>query len=225
MSGMFKKLVLLARHDAIDRAAFSAHWAGPHAAIILSIIRHFVRPETVRYTQNHVLDTVFEHPSALGKPFAIDGIVELHVPAPRPSTSAVASGAVGRMIEDEKRFLRGLTECVMNQIGPDDDREGLKVIVVGGEGADLDGVCEDIETLRPLQLCRNIVTDIVGRDGLSSEPSRPAWMIEFWVAEQGSLATLRERLADRARKSPAAALSALRVATHVVLPDRSIDWT
>src|SRR5882757_8056937 len=115
---MFKKMVLLAKNPDLSRAAFRSHWCGPHAEIIKGIIRHFVNPDAVRYVQNRVEKVLWQKPEAAL--FDVEGIVDLHVPTARPSANAVASGAVQRMLDDEVRFLRGLTECIVRPEGRDE---------------------------------------------------------------------------------------------------------
>ncbi|SFI95336.1 EthD domain-containing protein [Bradyrhizobium sp. Gha] len=190
---MIKKLVLLTGRRDLSAEQFKAHWAGPHAQIIKGIIAHFPSPDTVRYTQNRVIQTLQEI-SRLRDAFKVDGIVELHVPAPKPPASAVTSGAVQAMIADELRFLDGLTECVVDPVGEDlslseaswktivisERREGVALVDYKSQleatySSKIDGV---------QQRCFNWTSQIGFRAGLKNESSGPDSFVELWFEDR-----------------------------------------
>jgi hypothetical protein len=84
-----KRITLLERRADLDRAAFSAHWSGPHVPIVLGL------PGIARYLQHHVVE------GADG----LDGIVEItfDLPADAPAHRSAEQE------EDELTFLGGLT--------------------------------------------------------------------------------------------------------------------
>jgi hypothetical protein len=185
---MFKKLVLLVKRNEIASEAFRLHWAGPHADLILPIIRFFPDRKKVKYTQNRVIDALFKTPSDEGA-FSVDGIVELHVPTASPSGEAVATGAVRKMLEDEKRFLRGLTECVVEPEGPDvNDRDFVKVMIIAERERTVPKSDFASATRHAfgsgfaglVQVCFNWTVSVLYRDGLWHEPTAPDAFIELW---------------------------------------------
>jgi hypothetical protein len=192
---MFNKMVLLAKKTGLSRAEFRQHWSGPHAGIIKAIIQHFAEPGAVRYTQNRVEKVVWQKPGA--EEFDVEGIVELHVPTAKPSTDALSSGAVQKMLDDEFRFLRGLTECIIRPEGPDD-------VTTAGPSTKLIALCErepgcaELDYAQRLRsqlakgrhgirhACFNWVESVVHRDGLWHEPVDPDVQIELWFDDTKS---------------------------------------
>lgn len=99
-----KRCTLLRRRRDWTWPAFAEHWAGPHAAIALTM------PGIARYTQNRVGQSLWIVAGAVG--FDCDGIVELEFQSPQAMVEAAASAAVRTLLpEDEERFLDGITLC------------------------------------------------------------------------------------------------------------------
>jgi hypothetical protein len=200
---MFKKMVLLSRKSGLSRHQFQTHWAGRHADIIKSIIRHFPEAQSVRYTQNRVIECLWENPSSPSR-YETDGIVELHVPIEKPSEIAIESGAVDEMLSDELRFLRMLTECVVDH---DDDDEELgarsnKVVLVAARQQDVipeefrhslrSSLGDGIGGVR--QSCFNWTSSVVHREHLRSEEIAPDVFVEFWIDGMDAVAVAVDRL-------------------------------
>lgn len=195
---MFKRMVLLARAPDLSGEQFRAHWAGAHADIIKRIIPFFPDADTVRYTQNRVADTLYEH-SVGADPFEIDGIVELHLTATQPAAGAFTSGAADEMFADERRFLSRFTECVVESEGEDrDDGAGAKFILLASmlRGTRRENFEEAFRqalapgSARAHQTCLNWTRATEMRDQLASEPMPPDLLVELW----GESSRIRSRL-------------------------------
>lgn len=97
---MIKRITLLRRRDDITEQAFRRHWAEPHAQIAKGF------EGLVRYNQNRIDDICWQRGPVK---FEVGGIVELWF----KSQDAVARNAYSdtsrALIEDEPRFLSGLT--------------------------------------------------------------------------------------------------------------------
>jgi len=97
---MLKRLTLLRRRRDLTDAEFRRHWAEPHAAIA----RGF--DGLVKYNQNRI-DSVC-HRSGSTR-FEVDGIVELWFSSQVAVDANQTSATTEALIEDEPRFLSGLT--------------------------------------------------------------------------------------------------------------------
>ncbi|NQD42771.1 EthD family reductase [Glutamicibacter halophytocola] len=80
---------------------FSEHWAGPHARIAKEL------PGLACYLQNHIKQVAGT--GAEADEFQIDGIVELWFREPGAFSAASQSQLADRLVEDEQKFLSGLT--------------------------------------------------------------------------------------------------------------------
>lgn len=100
-SGRQKRITYLARRVDLTQDQFSAHWSTTHA----DIARDF--PGLVAYLQNHVLER--EQVNGGFASFAVDGIVELWFEDADAAGVGFGSELADQLIEDEKRFLSGLT--------------------------------------------------------------------------------------------------------------------
>ena len=119
---MIKRMTLMRRLADMPREAFSAHWAGPHAAIA----REY--PALAKYNQNHVIQRL--DPAAYDA-FETDGMAELWFPDAARMRAAAESAVRGELILDEPRFLSGVTGMMLGETGLDDGAGGAKVIVLG----------------------------------------------------------------------------------------------
>lgn len=97
---MSKRITYLQRRADLPAAEFSRHWRHGHAEIAVEL------PGTVGYRQNHVLPGSAPEP---GAEFTIDGIVELWFTSAGVAQAGISSEVSDRLIEDEPRFLSGLT--------------------------------------------------------------------------------------------------------------------
>lgn len=189
---MFKRIALITRKADCAPERFRAHWSGSHADIIKAIIPYFPNAHEVRYTQNRVGGVLWQHSSS-GECFDVDGFVELHLTADKPSAEAHSSGASARMLADEPRFLRALTECFVEPEGADSiDSPGSKIIVAAAKQAQT-GQPEFAAAIRRAfgldttlirgvrQACLNWVIQTRVRDALAHEPVPPSVLVELWV--------------------------------------------
>jgi uncharacterized protein (TIGR02118 family) len=117
-----RRMTLLRRRADLAPAAFSDHWAGPHAAIA----RRYTGLS--KYVQNHVVTWL--DPAATDT-FLCDGMAELWFPGREAMQAALASQVSAELIADEPRFLDGVTGLLLGDGARDDGVGGLKVIVLG----------------------------------------------------------------------------------------------
>lgn len=95
---MPKRITYLEKRADLDRAAFRRHWTTTHADIARGL------PGVCSYRQNHV-QQVLVGPGI----YRVDGIVELWFTDDQAAGAGYASDVANRLIEDEPRFLSGLT--------------------------------------------------------------------------------------------------------------------
>ena len=189
---MYKRMVLLARNADYDPAKFRRHWSTSHADIIRTIISSYPEAHRIRYTQNRVDEILWRQPLS-SEGFDVDGIVELHLTAKTPPKEAFSSGAVAMMLEDEFRFLRGLTECIVGHEGDDaHGGAGRKIIVIAAKTAEATesefatavrrAFARDATAAHGVrQACLNWTTATSVREGLLHEPVPPTVLAELWV--------------------------------------------
>ena len=225
VSVMFKRLVLIARKADHSPEQFRTHWSGPHADIIKRIIAHFPDAEKVRYTQNRVVRTLWQHSSS-AQSLNVDGFVEVHLTAKAPPEAAASSGAIANMLEDELRFLGAFTECHVEAEGSDShDAGGKKLIFIAAKKTDTDdrsfatairqAFGLGTTALRGVrQVCLNWTTSASVRQKLLHEVAPPSVLVELWV-ENVDIA----RLEDVSRDLVAVAVkqSAYEIDPYIVL--------
>jgi hypothetical protein len=107
---MTKRITYLQRRPDLPAEQFSRHWQTPHAEIAVDL------PGVVGYWQNHVLTTL--PPAAAAGGFTVDGIVELWFTTADIAQSGTTSATSDRLIEDEPRFLSGLTGAPVTEPRP-----------------------------------------------------------------------------------------------------------
>lgn len=124
---MIKRMTIFPRRQDLTRAAFSAHWKGPHRAIALGM------PGIDRYNQNHVIET---WPVA-GKGFDLDGIVELWFADQAAMERALASPAAAELPPDERNFMGAITICRIEEFASPPTGSGKLILVASRDpGAD-----------------------------------------------------------------------------------------
>ncbi len=121
-TALSRRMTLLRRRPSVPPQAFGAHWAGPHAEIAR------VYPGLVKYTQNHVEQRIDPAPTDA---FECDGMAELWFPGQSAMRAALTSPVTNALIEDEQRFLDGVTGMLLDEADLDDGRGGVKIIVLG----------------------------------------------------------------------------------------------
>lgn len=119
---MFKRITYLEKHSELSLDQFFAHWATTHADIAREL------PGVTCYLQNHV----HSHSPTVeaGESFRIDGIVELWFDSPEVGGASHDSAVAERLIDDELRFLSGLTGGPVEGGEPQEHRP-FKVWVLG----------------------------------------------------------------------------------------------
>jgi EthD domain-containing protein len=223
---MFKRLVLIARKAGFSPTQFRTHWSGPHADIIKRIIAHFPDAERIRYTQNRVVRTLWQHSSS-AQSFNVDGFVEVHLTAKTPPEAAVSSGAVASMLEDELRFLSAFTECHVETEGSDlHDARAQKIIFIAAKKKEIDertfamairqAFGLDTTALQGVsQVCLNWTMATSVRQKLFHEVAPPSVLVELWVENVDMV----RQLDDVGRDLMAVAVkqSAYQIDPHIVL--------
>lgn len=120
-----RRMTLLRRRPDIAPAAFSEHWAGPHALIA----RRY--PGLLKYVQNHVEQRLDPAPV---DSFQCHGMAELWFADRAAIATAQGSSTAQALIEDEPRFLDGVTGMLLGTATLDDGEGGIKIIVLGRGG-------------------------------------------------------------------------------------------
>jgi uncharacterized protein (TIGR02118 family) len=181
---MMRRMTLLRRRPDISREAFSAQWAGPHA-VIAKAYRGLAK-----YTQNHVVERLDDAPRDT---FGADGMAELWFENAGALTAALGSDVADRLIEDEPRFLDGVTGMILDEADLDDGTGGIKVIVLGRRrpGARVVAAPPEAATYNSAAG----VSSTYGREKLWSVPVPPDTVL---VARFADLAAAREVIAQRA---------------------------
>jgi uncharacterized protein (TIGR02118 family) len=118
---MIKRMSLLHRRSDLSKEAFSAYWAGHHAAIARDY------PGLAKYTQNHVIRRL---DPAERDVFETDGMAELWFSSEAEVTVAMKSSVAPALVADEPNFLAGVTGMLLTGVSVDDGIGGAKVIVL-----------------------------------------------------------------------------------------------
>ena len=113
-----KRITYLERRHDLTAGQFREHWATTHAEIAKDL------PRVLSYRQNHVVQS--ESPSGEDQPFLVDGIVELWFEDEAAAGAGFGSEVADRLIEDEKKFMAGLTGVAMHA-GPPTPEHPYKV--------------------------------------------------------------------------------------------------
>lgn len=206
---LIKRMTLLARREGTSTAMFRDHWAGNHAQLALSL------PGVCKYTQNRVDDVLWQDRS--GEPFCVDGIVELFFTDADIMAAAQASDAGSLLIpEDEPRFLKGWTLCVVETDGPH-DHAGVKVLlpIAVTSGTPIGDAADTLRYASSAAGCTAVAINTVlhhaRRDRLWCEPMPPDLLAAYWFdgADSAAAAFARGSVLDRTLKDLARKASAL----------------
>lgn len=110
---MVKRITYLERRHDLTEAQFREHWSTTHADIARGL------PRVLSYRQNHMVEHA---PPVDGQmPYLVDGIVELWFLDEDAAGAGFGSEVADRLIEDEKRFMSGLTGSAVHSGGPTPD--------------------------------------------------------------------------------------------------------
>lgn len=205
---LIKRMTLLARRDGTSTSAFRTYWAGNHAQLALSL------PGVCKYTQNRVDNVLWKDGS--DEPFCVDGIVELFFTDAEIMAVAQASDTGSLLIpEDEPKFLRGWTLCVVETDGPH-DHTGVKVLVpiAVQPGIAVTDAADKLRDVTRVVGCTavsiNTVLQNAKRDRLWSEPVPPDLIAVYWFESVNSAVgafsehgVFNDVLVDIARKASA----------------------
>lgn len=167
---MIKRVTLLRRREDLSVAEFRDHWANPHAAIA----RGF--QDLRRYDQNRVDRCLWR---TEGAGFEVDGLVELWFGSEEAVARNATSGTTEALIEDEPRFLSGLTALAVGPAPlPERDPDGRKVMILA---------CAKDPDLLARRLAEVIggatietATPAFTRAALWSEPAPPNLIVTSW---------------------------------------------
>ena len=174
-----KRMTLLAKKEGLSTADFRNYWAGPHAALALSM------EGISKYTHNRVDKVLW---TTDGAPrFSVDGIVELYFHDEDEMRDAQASTVGRRHIPaGEPVFLKGWMLCIVDAQGDENggsDRP-VKVIVPfllgtsSKEGFSLAITRYASQAGQPLAL--NWTVSTARRERLWCEPSPPDGFAVLW---------------------------------------------
>lgn len=215
---MIKRITLLRRREDLGVTAFRDHWSVPHARIA----RGF--EDMRRYNQNRVNSTVW---SFGPERFQIDGLVELWFGSSEAMARNGASATTQALIEDEPRFLSGLTSLIVGETWVSGSTEPkfkymLPVItrdvaaLEAAFGALMAGLDADAA---PDEVAFDPTTPGFTRDRLWCEPVPPNAVISIWARDAanaaalvtGKDALLRRLLTEHAQSATAYEVDELRI--------------
>lgn len=215
---MIKRVTLLRRREDLTEQAFRAHWAEPHAAIA----RGF--EGLLRYNQNRI-DAVCWQTGPVR--FEVGGIVKLWFKSPDAVERNAVSGTMEALIEDEPRFLSGLTALAAGESWISQSAScGIKYMILA-QAADPERLLAAVERARPeggadcaspcVYLDR--LAPSFTREALWSEPQPPDAAITVWCDDadvagafvDGPASRLEQVLAREAGSAAAYRIDELRI--------------
>lgn len=199
---MIKRVTLLRRREDLSVAEFRDHWANPHAAIA----RGFQGLR--RYDQNRVDRCLWR---TEGAGFEVDGLVELWFESEEAVASNATSGTTRALIEDEPRFLSGLTALAVGPAPlPDRDPAGRKVMILA-RAEDADRLARRLAE-RADDATIETATPAFTREALWSEPAPPNLIVTLWQdGSAGAEAGLPGFFRDAGTPAAAYAVDPLRI--------------
>ena len=172
---------LLHRRPDLSKEAFSAYWAGHHAAIARDY------PGLAKYSQNHVIRRI-DHPEH--DLFETDGMAELWFPSEAEVAIAMKSSVAPALIADEPNFLAGVTGMLLTDVSVDDGIGGTKVIVLARRKAREDILAGSATGL--LHASVSNVSSIFKRDALTALMSPPDTILTARFVDEDAALTAVE---------------------------------
>lgn len=161
---MIKRMTLLRQRSDISRDAFRKHWAEPHA----DIARGF--PALAAYNQNRVERSLWSFgPIKL----QVDGIVELWFESHEGMIEAGKSDTTRQLIEDEPRFMSGITGLMATPTRTNGGSKGSIKAILLGRADDPEAAVSEASRRSDLAFEGNTLTPAFTRPALWSEPSPP----------------------------------------------------
>ena len=182
---MQKRITLLRKRPDLTVDDFRRHWAEPHAAIA----RRF--SGLVKYNQNRV-----EAELAASGPvqWHIDGVVELWFCSPSAMSTPESRATTDALIEDEPRFLSGLTALRAGESWATEvcteARKTMALAIVD----DPDAAAQEIVALLEDQVTGGDLCDFAvdrvkpafTREALWSEPDPPNLIVWLWTSDDSA---------------------------------------
>jgi|GEM_PF-2530098 len=177
---MLKRVTLLRRRPDLTDAEFRRHWAEPHAAIA----RGF--DGLVKYNQNRVDAVCYRTSTAR---FEVDGIVELWFSSQAAVDANQTSATTLALIEDEPRFLSGLTALTAGEAWATEAGEGTRKLMILAIAPNPAVLRQQLGDLLQAQLHADGLRDFAieelnlafTRPSLWSEPAWPNLVVTIWV--------------------------------------------
>ena len=213
---MIKRITLLRRKDGMDDAEFRAHWAEPHAKIAMGF------EGLARYNQNRV-DAICWQTGDIS--FDMHGIVELWFTSQDAVTRNATSATTRALIEDEPRFLSGLTALSVGESWISTPSEICRKYMIFAVCEAPDALAEAVAKALPQdsdQAPAEYVIDTLApsftRKTLSSESVPPTVAVTVWTRKgssggliTGEDAALRDVFITQTRAATAYLVDELRI--------------
>ncbi|KQV41309.1 EthD domain-containing protein [Rhizobium sp. Root1204] len=169
---MVKRITLLRQRPDMSREAFGQHWAGPHADIAI----HF--PALAAYNQNRVDRSLWKFgPSGL----QVDGIVELWFESEQGMRDAGQSDVTRQLIEDEPRFLSGITGLMATEREKRQGMAGARKVFLLGHADDPLSALSSLFNGTSFSLAGDTLAPSFTREALWNEPTPPNVAIAMWI--------------------------------------------
>lgn len=184
---MIKRITLLRRKDGLSDQDFRKHWAEPHAEIAKGF------QGLVRYNQNRVDEICWQTGDIA---FDMHGIVELWFTSQDAVARNAASDTTRALIEDEPKFLSGLTALSVGESWintPTDICAKYMIFAVsddpGALVAAVDAALPRNGENAPAEYAVDPLSLSFTREALATEPVPPNVAITVW-ARKGTSKTL-----------------------------------
>lgn len=182
---MMKRLTLLRRRPDLTVADFRRHWAEPHAAIA----RGFTG--LVKYNQNRVDEVCYQSGRTA---FQVDGIVELWFTSQAAVDANRTSATTAALVEDEPRFLSGLTALSAGEAWATEGSDGARKFMALATAEDPRRLRRNLCSLLRAGLDRDDLCNFAieqlspafTREVLWSEPEPPNLVVTLWTNDEAA---------------------------------------
>lgn len=212
---MIKRITLLRRKDDMSDADFRQHWAEPHAEIAKGF------EGLARYNQNRVDEICWQTGDVT---FDMHGIVELWFTSQGAVARNATSATTQSLIEDEPKFLSGLTALSVGESWISEPSETCAKYMIFAVCDDLDGLTNALAAALPQGGSNSPVEYVIDpltlsftRKALASEPVPPTVAVTVWTRKgasslvTGEDAVLRKLFAKHTRAATGYLVDALRI--------------
>ncbi|MGI4811861.1 MAG: EthD domain-containing protein [Janthinobacterium lividum] len=194
---MIKRMAFMARKPETSPEYFSRYWLDVHGDLVKR------SPGVNRYQQNVVLDEIGSVPGH-GKPFRLDGVVELWFEDEAALQACFASPTGRELPADEERFLEKITMHDVADAAQPDGRYKLLLAAAARAGTEIANVRAQTQRLSRLvsealgdgaSAVINEVEGVRARPNLGIETPPAAVFLQFLFADE---ATARAAIASQA---------------------------